>query len=109
MPTVPVGDVGSSELCYFCSQQLYVLERGSAEGKFFHRSCFTCQQCGTTLRQGGYTFYADTGQLFHCLGFITSATLNITQVLHVVLCALQMDVNEYIFGLFGTCEPIPVE
>ncbi|MCJ8741842.1 hypothetical protein PDJAM_G00075440 [Pangasius djambal] len=65
VPTVPVADVGSSELCYFCNQQLYVLERGSAEGKFFHRSCFTCQQCGTTLRQGGYTFHADTGR-FYC-------------------------------------------
>ncbi|XP_017343002.1 F-actin-monooxygenase mical1 isoform X1 [Ictalurus punctatus] len=65
VPTVPVADRGSSELCYFCNQQLYVLERGSAEGKFFHRSCFTCQQCGTTLRQGGYTFYADAGR-FYC-------------------------------------------
>ncbi|KAI5609040.1 [F-actin]-monooxygenase mical1 [Silurus asotus] len=65
VPTVPVADSGSSELCYFCNQQLYVLERGSAEGKFFHRSCFTCQQCGTTLRQGGYTFHAETGR-FYC-------------------------------------------
>ncbi|XP_027000791.2 F-actin-monooxygenase mical1 [Tachysurus fulvidraco] len=65
VPTVPVADVGSSELCYFCNQQLYLLERGSAEGKFFHRSCFTCQQCGTTLRQGGYTFHSDTGR-FYC-------------------------------------------
>ncbi|XP_060749409.1 F-actin-monooxygenase mical1 [Tachysurus vachellii] len=64
MSTAPVADVGSSELCYFCNQQLYVLERGSAEGKFFHRSCFTCQQCGTTLRQGGYTFHSDTGRFF---------------------------------------------
>uniref|UniRef100_A0A3B4CT24 Molecule interacting with CasL protein 1 n=1 Tax=Pygocentrus nattereri TaxID=42514 RepID=A0A3B4CT24_PYGNA len=62
---VPATDLGSSELCYFCHQQLYVLERGSAEGKFFHRSCFICQQCGTTLRQGGYTFYPDTGR-FYC-------------------------------------------
>ncbi|XP_066527023.1 F-actin-monooxygenase mical1 [Hoplias malabaricus] len=61
----PTTNLGSSELCYFCQQQLYVLERGSAEGKFFHRSCFTCQQCGTTLRQGGYTFYPDTGR-FYC-------------------------------------------
>ncbi|KAF4078681.1 hypothetical protein AMELA_G00201810 [Ameiurus melas] len=65
VPAVPVADIGSSELCYFCNQQLYVLERGSAEGKFFHRSCFTCQQCGTTLRQGGYTFHADAGR-FYC-------------------------------------------
>ncbi|TSS48102.1 [F-actin]-methionine sulfoxide oxidase mical1 [Bagarius yarrelli] len=63
--TVPVEDVWSSELCYFCHQQLYVLERDSAEGKFFHRSCFTCHQCGTTLRQGGYTFHTDTGN-FYC-------------------------------------------
>uniref|UniRef100_A0A673ILB8 Molecule interacting with CasL protein 1 n=1 Tax=Sinocyclocheilus rhinocerous TaxID=307959 RepID=A0A673ILB8_9TELE len=49
-----------SELCYFCNKHLYVLERGSAEGKFFHRSCFNCYQCGSTLRQGGYTFHSDT-------------------------------------------------
>ncbi|XP_062871006.1 F-actin-monooxygenase mical1 [Trichomycterus rosablanca] len=64
-PAVPAPDVGSSELCYFCNQRLYLLERGSAEGKFFHRSCFTCHQCGTTLRQGGYTFHPETGR-FYC-------------------------------------------
>uniref|UniRef100_A0A673JJ73 Molecule interacting with CasL protein 1 n=1 Tax=Sinocyclocheilus rhinocerous TaxID=307959 RepID=A0A673JJ73_9TELE len=55
------SEVGGSELCYFCNKRLYVLERGSAEGKFFHRSCFNCYQCGSTLRQGGYTFHSDTG------------------------------------------------
>ncbi|CAM4676237.1 unnamed protein product [Leuciscus chuanchicus] len=54
-----------SELCYFCKKHLYVLERGSAEGKFFHRSCFSCYHCGSTLRQGGYTFHSDTGR-FYC-------------------------------------------
>ncbi|KAM9444891.1 F-actin-monooxygenase mical1 [Clarias gariepinus] len=65
VPTVPVADAESSELCYFCNQELYVVERGSAEGKFFHRSCFTCQECGSTLRQGGYTFHTETGR-FYC-------------------------------------------
>ncbi|XP_073678850.1 F-actin-monooxygenase mical1 [Garra rufa] len=69
-PAVPVApmsssEMGSSELCYFCNKHLYVLERGSAEGKFFHRSCFNCYQCGSTLRQGGYTFHSDTGR-FYC-------------------------------------------
>ncbi|XP_052397315.1 F-actin-monooxygenase mical1 [Carassius gibelio] len=59
------SEVGSSELCYFCNEHLYVLERGSAEGKFFHRSCFNCYQCGSTLRQGGYTFLSDMGR-FYC-------------------------------------------
>ncbi|XP_034029272.1 F-actin-monooxygenase mical1 [Thalassophryne amazonica] len=55
----------NSEECYFCSQRVYVLERISAEGKFFHRSCFTCQKCGITLRLGGYTFNQTTGH-FYC-------------------------------------------
>uniref|UniRef100_W5K147 Molecule interacting with CasL protein 1 n=1 Tax=Astyanax mexicanus TaxID=7994 RepID=W5K147_ASTMX len=67
---LPPAEPGSSE-CYFCHQQLYVLERGSAEGKFFHRSCFTCQQCGTTLRQGGYTFYPDTASTV-CLSGVST-------------------------------------
>ncbi|TRY95668.1 hypothetical protein DNTS_026199 [Danionella cerebrum] len=58
-------EMGSSEPCYFCHKHLYVLERGSAEGKFFHRSCFCCFQCGSTLRQGGYSFHSDTGR-FYC-------------------------------------------
>lgn len=53
----------NSEECYFCAQRVYVLERISAEGKFFHRSCFACHQCGITLRLGGYTFDQSTGEL----------------------------------------------
>ncbi|KAL2103853.1 hypothetical protein ACEWY4_000721 [Coilia grayii] len=55
----------SSEVCYFCGQRLYVLERESAEGKFFHRSCFTCHRCSSTLRQGGYTYDQSSGK-FYC-------------------------------------------
>ncbi|XP_052450051.1 F-actin-monooxygenase mical1 [Carassius gibelio] len=66
-PVVPMAssEAASSELCYFCNKHLYVLEKGSAEGKFFHRSCFNCYQCGSTLRQGGYTFHSDMGR-FYC-------------------------------------------
>ncbi|XP_056130719.1 F-actin-monooxygenase mical1 [Lampris incognitus] len=56
---------GCSEECYFCGQKVYVLERISTEGKFFHRSCFTCYQCGLTLRLGGYTYDQTTGR-FYC-------------------------------------------
>ncbi|XP_068588967.1 F-actin-monooxygenase mical1 isoform X1 [Cebidichthys violaceus] len=55
----------NSEECYFCAQRVYLLERISAEGKFFHRSCFTCHRCGITLRLGGYTFDQPTGR-FYC-------------------------------------------
>ncbi|XP_041860308.1 F-actin-monooxygenase mical1 isoform X2 [Melanotaenia boesemani] len=63
-PLTPVL-MASSEECYFCSQRVYALERISAEGKFFHRSCFTCHQCGITLRLGGYTFDQNSGR-FYC-------------------------------------------
>ncbi|KAM9350753.1 F-actin-monooxygenase mical1 [Symphorus nematophorus] len=55
----------NSDECYFCGQRVYALERISAEGKFFHRSCFTCHQCSITLRLGGYTFDQSTGR-FYC-------------------------------------------
>lgn len=54
-----------SEECYFCAQRVYVLERISAEGLFFHRSCFKCQRCGLTLRLGGYSFDQPSGR-FYC-------------------------------------------
>ncbi|XP_018589449.2 F-actin-monooxygenase mical1 [Scleropages formosus] len=62
----PTSPQGSSELCYFCGHRVYVLERVSTEGKFFHRSCFTCHQCGTTLRLGGYFFNHASGK-FLCV------------------------------------------
>ncbi|XP_034731789.1 F-actin-monooxygenase mical1 [Etheostoma cragini] len=55
----------NSEECYFCCRMVYALERISAEGKFFHRSCFTCHRCSITLRLGGYTFDQTTGR-FYC-------------------------------------------
>jgi hypothetical protein len=34
--------------------QVYVVERMSAEGKFFHRACFRCDYCNILLRLGMY-------------------------------------------------------
>uniref|UniRef100_UPI00398E9BE3 F-actin-monooxygenase MICAL3-like isoform X2 n=1 Tax=Pristiophorus japonicus TaxID=55135 RepID=UPI00398E9BE3 len=56
----------SSEVCYFCKKRVYVMERFSAEGQFFHRGCFTCHQCGTTLRIGNYAFDSGDGK-FYCM------------------------------------------
>uniref|UniRef100_A0A8C9LBL0 LIM zinc-binding domain-containing protein n=1 Tax=Pavo cristatus TaxID=9049 RepID=A0A8C9LBL0_PAVCR len=37
---MPPSNLGGSDVCYFCRKRVYVMERLSAEGKFFHRSCF---------------------------------------------------------------------
>ncbi|KAM4571084.1 F-actin-monooxygenase mical1 isoform 2-T3 [Fundulus diaphanus] len=55
----------NSEQCYFCKEMVYAVERVSAEGMFFHRSCFTCHKCGITLRLGGYAFDKNSGR-FYC-------------------------------------------
>ncbi|KAF4526300.1 hypothetical protein B566_EDAN015215, partial [Ephemera danica] len=41
---------GVSEFCHFCGKRVYLMERLSAEGRFFHRGCFRCEYCGTSLR-----------------------------------------------------------
>ncbi|XP_041650661.1 protein-methionine sulfoxide oxidase mical3a isoform X3 [Cheilinus undulatus] len=58
-------NIGGSDVCYFCRKRVYVMERLSAEGKFFHRSCFKCDYCGTTLRLSSYAFDVEDGK-FYC-------------------------------------------
>ncbi|XP_040845032.1 F-actin-monooxygenase MICAL2 isoform X1 [Ochotona curzoniae] len=58
-------NVGGSDTCYFCEKRVYVMERLSAEGHFFHRECFRCSVCDTTLRLAAYAFDCDEGK-FYC-------------------------------------------
>ncbi|XP_063236489.1 F-actin-monooxygenase Mical isoform X2 [Bacillus rossius redtenbacheri] len=59
---------GSSEMCHFCGKRVYLMERMSTEGKFFHRGCFRCEYCNTALRLGNYAFDRDCscGGRFFC-------------------------------------------
>uniref|UniRef100_A0A8I3S7U2 F-actin monooxygenase n=1 Tax=Canis lupus familiaris TaxID=9615 RepID=A0A8I3S7U2_CANLF len=58
-------NLGGSDTCYFCRKRVYVMERLSAEGKFFHRSCFKCEYCATTLRLSAYAYDIEDGK-FYC-------------------------------------------
>ncbi|XP_014898846.1 protein-methionine sulfoxide oxidase mical3a-like isoform X9 [Poecilia latipinna] len=55
-----------SDVCFFCKQKVYVMERLSAEGLFFHRSCFRCDSCSAPLRLVSYSYDQDAGK-FRCL------------------------------------------
>uniref|UniRef100_A0A673GQZ8 F-actin monooxygenase n=1 Tax=Sinocyclocheilus rhinocerous TaxID=307959 RepID=A0A673GQZ8_9TELE len=59
-------NIGGSDVCFFCRKRVYVMERLSAEGKFFHRSCFKCDYCGTTLRLSSYAFDVEDGMKSIC-------------------------------------------
>ncbi|KAM6984736.1 protein-methionine sulfoxide oxidase mical3b [Aplochiton taeniatus] len=60
-----LGSSGASDVCFFCRKRVYVMERLSAEGLFFHRSCFQCDYCSTTLRVASYAYDAPRGR-FYC-------------------------------------------
>ena len=50
------GPVDSSDTCYFCQKKVYLMERQSAQGIFFHRSCFRCYHCNSQLKTGNYSY-----------------------------------------------------
>ncbi|XP_051545597.1 F-actin-monooxygenase mical2b isoform X2 [Myxocyprinus asiaticus] len=57
--------LGGSDTCHFCKKRVYVMERLSTEGYFFHRECFRCNVCGCTLRLGSHAFDSNQGT-FYC-------------------------------------------
>ncbi|KAK0094794.1 hypothetical protein PV326_009977 [Microctonus aethiopoides] len=58
---------GGSEMCHFCNKRVYLMERLTTEGKFFHRGCFRCEYCSTSLRIGNHTFDREkNGGRFYC-------------------------------------------
>ncbi|CAH2325588.1 F-actin-monooxygenase MICAL2 isoform X1 [Pelobates cultripes] len=59
------ANIGGSDICYFCKKRVYVVERLSAEGHFFHRECFKCAFCCTSLRLGNYVFNMEEDK-FYC-------------------------------------------
>ncbi|NXI47092.1 MICA2 monooxygenase, partial [Galbula dea] len=67
--------IGGSDICYFCNKRVYVMERLSAEGHFFHRECFKCEICSTTLRLGIYAFDVEEGK-FYCKPHFTHCKIS---------------------------------
>ncbi|XP_054865327.1 F-actin-monooxygenase mical2b isoform X5 [Amphiprion ocellaris] len=57
--------LGGSDICHFCTKRVYVMERLSADGYFFHRECFRCDVCNCTLRLGGHAFDSQEAK-FYC-------------------------------------------
>uniref|UniRef100_A0A3B4T415 F-actin monooxygenase n=1 Tax=Seriola dumerili TaxID=41447 RepID=A0A3B4T415_SERDU len=80
-------NIGGSDVCFFCRKRVYVMERLSAEGKFFHRSCFKCDYCGTTLRLSSYAFDVEDGK-FYCKPHYCYRLSGYAQRKSCVLCSL---------------------
>ncbi|XP_057711743.1 F-actin-monooxygenase MICAL2 isoform X5 [Corythoichthys intestinalis] len=59
----------SGEKCHSCERRVYLMERICAEGFFFHRECFRCTTCSSTLHQGSHAFDSQHGKLYCKLHF----------------------------------------
>lgn len=62
----------ASNVCCFCSERVYIVEKLSVEGLFFHRQCFKCSQCGVNLRAMNYRRDSDTGKFYCDVHFYTN-------------------------------------
>ena len=55
------GTAECSDYCYFCYKRVYLMERMSANGLYFHRNCFKCTHCKMQLGVGGYALSKGEG------------------------------------------------
>ncbi|XP_030232013.1 F-actin-monooxygenase MICAL2 isoform X2 [Gadus morhua] len=54
----------STDKCHSCGKRVYVVERISTEGLYFHRECFRCKTCNSPLSQGAHVYDSEQGKLY---------------------------------------------
>ncbi|KAF3846763.1 hypothetical protein F7725_003841 [Dissostichus mawsoni] len=60
-------------VCSLCFKPVHLIQRHLMDGKVFHRSCFRCKVCHSTLLPGSYTQRSEDGSLI-CSHHITDST-----------------------------------
>ncbi|CAI9585896.1 unnamed protein product [Staurois parvus] len=53
--------VALSSTCALCQQHVHLVQRCLVDGKLYHRQCFRCKECSSTLLPGSYQPGPETG------------------------------------------------
>ncbi|KAH0620877.1 hypothetical protein JD844_021743 [Phrynosoma platyrhinos] len=101
--------IGGSDICCFCKKRVYVMERLSAEGHFFHRECFKCAICATTLRLAMYAFDAEEDKFYCKLHFAQCKTKNTHRKRRAMLKMCEKGIGREEAELFRQEEPMSAE
>ncbi|XP_028279602.1 MICAL-like protein 1 isoform X2 [Parambassis ranga] len=58
-----VGRSTPSSTCAACQKHVHLVQRFLVDGKLYHRNCFRCTECHSTLLPGSYKLGSDSGTL----------------------------------------------
>ncbi|XP_071207282.1 MICAL-like protein 1 [Salvelinus alpinus] len=65
-----------SSSCAACQRHVHLVQRFLVDGKLYHRNCFRCRECSSTLLPGSYKLGNDVGSLVCTHHFARSALAN---------------------------------